>query len=172
MKKSLFVFLAFISLFNFKTFAQLKIGYVDSQAIMDNLPDAQDAKKRLDALIQTWKKELDDLQSQYKTKSDDYDKRKLIMTDQTRTDMEDDLKKLQQQIEDYREKKFGSGGELYQKEDELMKPVQNKIFNAIQEIAKEKDLDFVFDKSGEVLLLYAKDKFDITRDVLDKLKQE
>jgi outer membrane protein len=172
MKKILFVFLAFFFFSSLKTFAQLKIGYVDSQSIMDNLPDAKDAKKKLDDLIQTWKNELQDLQNQYKTKSEDYDKRKLIMSDQTRTDMEDDLKKLQQQIQDYREKKFGSSGELYQKEDELMKPVQNKVFNAIQDVAKEKDLDFVFDKSGEVMLLYAKDKFDITQDVLDKLKRE
>lgn len=172
MKKILFIFLPILLLGEFKIFAQVKIGYVDSQSIMDNLPDAQDAKKKLDDLVQTWKKELNDLKTQFKTKSDDYDKRKLIMSDQTRNDMEDDLKKLQQQIEDYREKKFGSGGELYQREDELMKPVQNKVFNAIQDVAQEKDLDFVFDKSGEVMLLYAKDKFDITQDVLDKLKQE
>ncbi len=172
MKKILFSVLVFLFFFGVKSFAQLKIGYVDSKSIMDNLPDAQDAKKQLDNIIQTWKKDLDQLQNQYDEKKSDYDKRKLIMSDQTRTDMEGDLKKLQQQIQDYREKKFGANGELYQKEDELMKPVQNKVFNAIQDVAKEKDLDFVFDKSGQVLLLYAKDKYDITQDVIDKLKQE
>lgn len=172
MKKTLFSVLAFIFFFSVKSFAQLKIGYVDSKSIMDDLPDAQDAKKQLDNLIQTWKKDLAQLQNQYDEKKSDYDKRKLIMSDQTRADMESDLKKLQQQIQNYREKKFGQNGELYQKEDELMKPVQNKVFNAIQEVAKEKDLDFVFDKSGQVLLLYAKDKYDITQDVIDKLKQE
>ncbi len=172
MKKTIFSVLVFLLFFSVKSFAQLKIGYVDSKSIMDNLPDAQDAKKQLDNVIQTWKKDLDKLQSQYDEKKSDYDKRKLIMSDQTRADMESDLKKLQQQIQEYREKKFGQNGELYQKEDELMKPVQNKVFNAIQDVAKEKDLDFVFDKSGQVLLLYAKDKYDITQDVIDKLKQE
>lgn len=172
MKKTCFAIFTLLFFFSIKSFAQLKIGYVDSKSIMDNLPDAQDAKKQLDNLIQSWKKELDGLQSQYEEKENDYQKRKLIMSDQTRTDMEGDLKRLHQQIQDYREKKFGTNGELYQKEDELMKPVQNKVFNVIQEVAKEKDLDFVFDKSSQVLLLYAKDKYDITQDVIDKLKQE
>ncbi len=154
-----------------RSFAQLKIGYVDSNTIMDNLPDAQDARQKLDALIQDWQKELGDLQNQWQTKYDDYQKRKLIMTDQTRSDMEADLVKLEQQITDYREKKFGTNGELFQKQDELMKPVQNKVFNAIQDVAGEEDLDFVLDKSGgDALLLYAKEQYDITPQVMDKLK--
>jgi outer membrane protein len=170
MKKFAVIFFILITIFAQKSFAQLKIGYVDSDAIMENLPDAQDARQKLDGLIQDWQKELNDLQSQWQTKYDDYQKRKLIMTDQTRTDLEAELVKLEQQVTDYREKKFGTNGELFQKQDELMKPIQNKIFNAIQDIAQEEDLDFVFDKSGDVMLLYAKDQYDITPQVMDKLK--
>ena len=71
-----------------------------------------------------------------------------------------------------REKKFGHNGELFQKQDEIMKPVQNKVFNAITDIAKEEELDFVFDRSGDVLLLYAKEEYDITAKVLERLKLE
>ncbi len=152
------------------SFAQLKIAYVDSKTIMDNLPDAQDARKKLDELIQQWQNELNKMQSDYNRKEDDFQKRKLIMTDQTRTDAENELKKMKKDIADYRDKKFGTNGELYQKQDELMKPVQNKVFNVIQDIAKDEDYDFVLDKSGDVMLLYAKDKYDITSQVLDKLK--
>ncbi|HVO73684.1 MAG TPA: OmpH family outer membrane protein [Ignavibacteriaceae bacterium] len=151
-------------------YGQLKIGYVDSDAIMDNLPDAQDAHQKIDALVQEWQTELNKMESNWKAKYDDYEKRKLIMSDQTRVELEAELVKLEQGMTDYREKKFGTNGELFQKQDELMKPVQNKIFNAIQEIAKEQDLDFVFDKSGDVMLLYAKDQYDITQTVLEKLK--
>jgi outer membrane protein len=170
MKKFIVFFLGGLILFSFNSFAQLKIGYVDSNTIMDNLPDAQDARQKLDALIQDWQKQLNDLQAQWQQKYDDYQKRKLIMTDQTRSDTEAELVKLEQQVSDFREKKFGTNGELFQKQDELMKPVQNKIFNAIQEIAKEEDLDFVFDRSGDVMLLYAKDQYDLTSKVLDRLK--
>jgi outer membrane protein len=165
---SAFIFL----IFSIPSFAQLKIGYVDSNTIMDNLPDAQDARQKLDVLVKDWQAELNKKEAEWKAKYDDYEKRKLIMTDQTRSEMETELMNMEKDISDYREKKFGTNGELFQKQDELMKPVQNKIFNAIQEIAQDEDLDFVFDRSGDVMLLYAKEQYDITNKVLDKLKLE
>jgi outer membrane protein len=110
------------------------------------------------------------MQAERDAKESDFEKRKLIMTEQTRTDFENEIKKMDQQIDEYRQKKFGTNGELFQKQEELMKPVQNKVFNAIQDVAKEQDLDFVFDRGADVLLLYAKDKYDITPLVMDKLK--
>lgn len=92
------------------------------------------------------------------------------MSDQTRAELEAELIKLEQGISEYREKKFGTNGELFQKQDELMKPVQNKVFNAIQEVAQQEDLDFVFDKSGDIMLLYAKEQYDLTQTVLERLK--
>lgn len=166
----------FLSLFLFVfsltglTNGQLKIGYVDSDSIMDKFPDAQDARQKLDAFIQDWQTELTKLENNWKTKYDDYEKRKLIMTDQTRTETESELLKLEQQITDYREKKFGTNGELFQKQDEIMKPVQNKVFTAIKDVAKDEDFDFVFDRSGDVMLLFAKDEYDVTALVLEKLK--
>jgi outer membrane protein len=148
----------------------MKIGYVDSDAIMDKLPDAQDAKQRLDVFVQEWQGELNKIENTWKTKYDDYEKRKLIMTDQARAELEAELVKLEKQISEYREKKFGTNGEMFQKQDELMKPVQNKVFSAIKEVAQEEDYDYVFDRSGDILLLYAKDKYDITVKVLNKLK--
>lgn len=152
------------------SFAQLKIAYVDSDAIMDNLPDAQDARQRLDVFVQEWQTELSKIEAEWKTKFDDYEKRKLIMTDQSRAEMESDLVKLEKSIADFREKKFGTNGELFQKQDELMKPVQNRVFTAIKDIAKEDDYDYVFDRSGDVLLLFAKEQYDITPKVLARLK--
>jgi outer membrane protein len=152
------------------TNAQLKIGYVDSDSIMDKFADAQDARQKLDAFIQDWQAELTKLENNWKAKYDDYEKRKLILTDQTRADMESELIKLEQQISDFREKKFGTNGELFQKQDEIMKPVQNKVFTAIQDVAKDEDFDFIFDRSGDVMLLFAKDQYDVTALVLEKLK--
>jgi len=150
--------------------AQLKIGYVDSDTILKELPDAQDAQKKLDALILEWQNELNKLETEWKAKYDDYEKRKLIMSDQTRADVEKELVDLEKAMSDYRQKKFGVSGELFQKQDEVMKPVQNKIFTAIQEVAVDRDLDFVFDRSGDILFLYAKEEYDITGLVLEKLK--
>lgn len=170
MNKSILFVAGILLFFSVSLNAQLKIGYVDSDTIMDNLPDAQDARQKLDAIIKEWQAELAELEKNWKSKFDDYEKRKLIMTDQTRAELESELIKLEQEIAQYREKKFGANGELFQKQDELMVPVQNKVFTTIKEVAEEEDLDFVFDRSGDILLLYAKEKYDITNKVLERLK--
>jgi len=164
--------LLFVFLFAGFSFSQLKIGYVDSDAIMDNLPDAQDARQKLDQLIQEWQAELTKLENEWKQNFDEYEKRKLIMTDQTRAEMEQKLVQLEQKIAKFREEKFGTNGELFLKQEELMKPVQNRVFLAIEEIAKEEDYDFVFDRSGDIMLLFAKEEYDLTSEVLDRLKLE
>ena len=170
MKKLFFLLFLLVITFTGVTNGQLKIGYVDSDSIMDKFPDAQDARQKLDAFIQDWQTELSKIETSWKTKYDDYEKRKLIMTDQTRAEMESDLSSLNSKLADYREKKFGTNGELFQKQDEIMKPIQNKVFTAIQDVAKDEDLDFIFDRSGDVMLLFAKDEYDVTALVLEKLK--
>jgi outer membrane protein len=170
--------LVFISLFfylpilSFVSNAQLKIGYVDSDTIMDNFPDVQDARQKLDAFIQEWQAELRKMESDLKLKQDDYEKRKLIMTEQTSTEAKADITKLEKEIADYRDKKFGANGELFQKQNEMMKPVQNKVFTIIQQIAAEEELDFVFDRSGDIIFLYAKPEYDLTAKVIERLKLE
>jgi len=171
MKKLIFSTIVVVLFASVSLQAQLKIGYVDSDAIMKQLPDAQDAQKKLDAQIQEWQSQIKKMQREWKAKYDDYSKKKLTMSPMRRNEVEKELSDLENKIADFRNKKFGANGELFKKEQELMKPVQNKIFKAIQEVAKEKDLDFVFDRSGDILFLYAKEKYDITNLVLDKLKQ-
>ena len=169
--KRIFLPIAFIlCLFSVFTPAQLKIGYVDSNSIFDKLPDAQDARQKLDTYIRNWKSELAKMQADLDAKKEDFERRKLIMTDQTKKEAEAEIKKMQKDIDSYRDQKFGTRGELFQKQDELMKPIQNKVFSVIKEVAQEQDLDFVFDRTSDVTLLYAKDKYDITPLVIDKLK--
>jgi len=167
-----FIFLSIIIIFSGIAFPQLKVGYVDSDTILDNLPDAQDAQQKLDALIQEWQVELKKLEADITLKRDDFEKRKLIMTEQTSKEAEEEINKLEKELADYRDKKFGANGEVFQKQNELMKPIQNKIFTAIQEIAVEEELDFVFDRSGDMLFLYAKEEYDLTAKVLERLKLE
>ncbi len=150
--------------------AQTKVGYINSESIMQALPEAADAQKTIDGLTAQWETELQKMQADWKRKFDEYDKKKLILTDQVRADQEKELRDLDQQITDYRNKKFGPNGELFQKQNDLMKPIQNKIFKVLEDIAKEDGYDYVFDKSGEVLLLYTNDKYDLTQRVLTKMQ--
>ncbi len=152
--------------------AQMKIAYFSSDAVMKQLPDAQDAQKQLDQMVADWQQELNRMQDDWKKKFEDYDKRKLIMTDQRRADTEKELRELDQKIVDFRNQKFGQGGELFQKQNDLMKPVQDRVFKAVQDVAREEGYDYVFDKSGDILLMYANEKYDLTQKILDKLKAQ
>lgn len=151
-------------------FAQLKIGYVDSDTILKQLPEAQDNQKKLDAMIKEWQEDLNKMERDWKAKYDDYDKRKLILSEQKRVEIEKELVQMEDAITKFREEKLGYRGALFQKQEELAKPIQNRIFNAIAEVAKEEDFDFIFDRSGDILFLYAKEQYDVTTKVLQKLK--
>jgi outer membrane protein len=165
MRISIFLALAVPSLL----MSQAKIGYVTTDAIMKQLPDAQDAQKQLDQIVVDWQGELNKLQQDWQKKFDDYEKRKLIMTEQRRVDAEKEMRDLDQKIAEYRNKKFGQNGDLFMKQNELMKPVQDRVFKAIQDVALEDGFDYVFDKSGDILLMYANVKYDLTQKVLTKL---
>jgi outer membrane protein len=161
---------ALIALGSTTTTAQMKIGWFNSAAIMDKLPEAQDAQHQLDNVVADWQNELAKMQNEWQKKYEEYDKKKLILTDQMRAETEKDLQDMDKKIIDYRTKKFGQNGELFVKQNELMKPVQNKIFKVLQDIAKEDNYDYIFDKSGDVLLMYSNDKYDLTEKVLERLK--
>ncbi len=164
-------FLFLVSIFSFTNIsAQLKIGYVDSEAIINQLPDAQDAQKSIDVQIDKWKKEIKKLEQKWKDKYDDYERRKLIMSKQKKAEMEKELISLEQDAANFKQDKFGPNGKLFKLQEELMKPIQNQVFNAIDEVAKEENFDFIFDRSGDLIFLYAKEKYDVTPQVLSKLQ--
>lgn len=150
--------------------SQGKIGHINSEAIFKELPEAQDAQRSLDALVTQWDGELQQMQAGWKKKLDEYDKKKLIMTDQTRLEAEQELRDLEKSITDFRNKKFGPNGELFQKQNEVMKPIQNKLFQVLKDLALEDEYDYIFDQSGEILLLYANEKNDLTQTVLERMQ--
>ncbi len=149
--------------------AQSKVAFINSETILTSLPEAQDAQKQLDALTQTWQTELQKMQNDLQKKFDEYDKKKLIMSDKRRAEVERDLQDMDKKMVDFRTAKFGSTGELFTKQNELMKPVQDKIFKAVKDVADEEGYDYIFDKVSTTLLMYANPKHDMTAKVIAKL---
>lgn len=152
--------------------AQTKIAFINSGTVMEQLPEAQDAQKQLDAMAQQWQTELNQLAADLQKKVDDYDKRKLIMSDKRRAEVEKELQELDKKIVDFRNQKFGTSGEMFTKQNELMKPIQEKIFKAVKDVADEEAYDYVVDRSSSTLLLFANAKHDLTQKVLAKLIQK
>ena len=129
------------------------------------MQEAKDAKQKLDNIVQDWQKSLASLQDSLKKMKDDFDKKKLILTEQLKSQMEKDIKDLDVSITTFKTQKFGENGEYFQKQTEFMKPVQDRIFKAIETVARKEDYDYVFDRNSDILLLYVNEKYDLTAKV-------
>lgn len=148
-----------------------KIGYVDSQVILNQLPAAIKAQGDLDALTNKWSSHLDTLTAAYQQALADYQKNQDKMSDEKKLGVQQKLVQQEQNIMNYRKEKFAQGtGEIYKKQDEIFGPVKANIYKAIQKVAKKEGMKFVFDKAGDVVLLYADAEYDLTYKVLDLLK--
>jgi outer membrane protein len=153
-------------------YSQQKIGYIDSKVILENFQDARDAQANLDNLVTKWKSELQILADSLLMMKDDFEKKKLILTENVRKQKETEISGLEKRISDFRQEKFGENGEYFRKQNELMKPVQDRIFKAIQDVAREGGYDFVIDRSTQLLLVYMNDKYDLTQKVIRKLESQ
>ena len=168
MKK--YLFLLAISAFTLvgSTFGQ-RFAYVDTEYILDMLPDYRSAQKQLDALSLDWEKEMDKKQEEIDKMYHEFEAEKILLTEELKKKKEAEIKAKEQDLKDFRNQKFGYEGELFKKRAELIKPIQDKIFDAVQKIAKTSALDFIFAKGGEVIMLYSNSKYDKSDEVLKEL---
>lgn len=172
MKNYILVFVLFI--LGSLSFAQtqIKLGYVDSEVILTQFSEAIKAQGDLDALTNKYSSQLDSMTLAYQQSIADYQKQAETMTETKKTEFQQKIVKMEQDLVEFRRSKFTQGtGEIYKKQEELFAPVKTKIYAAIEKVAKEEGMQFVFDKSGDIILLYADSAFDITFKVLDRLKR-
>ncbi len=146
-----------------------KIGFIDSQALLGTLPESQDAKKKLETFATEWQMELrkkrdalDKLTKEYKTKE-------ILYTDDIKAQKQRELQAAEKDIADYQAQKFGVNGEYFKKQSELMRPIQDRVFIAMKEVAIAEGYDYIFDRASDTLLLYANEDHNLTQKVLDKL---
>ncbi len=151
----------------------LKIGYVNSTTILNQLPDAQAAQRKLDALMKAWSDTVDQMSKEYQGRVDAYTKQSAMMTTQAKEQAQNEINQLQQQILAYRQEKVGQGGELDQTREKLLKPIRDRVYSVIAQVARLQHMQFVFDKSDQAaVLLYADPDYDLTFKVLDILTRQ
>ena len=150
----------------------LKLGYVDSEVILAQYPEAIKAKSDLDGLVAKWRKDVDSMTQDLQKAYADFQKQSSTMKQDQQQTVQKSLVEKDQKIQQYKDQKFSQpNGEYFQKQDQVMKPVKEKIFKAIDEVSKEENMQFVLDKAGDVILLKADPQYDITYKVLDLLKR-
>ena len=146
-----------------------RFAYVDTEYILDLMPEYKSAQKQLEQLSEDWQKELEKKQQAIDKIIKDFQAEQVLLTEELRKKREQEIKDKEKELKDYRNQKFGYEGELFKKRQELIKPIQDKVFDAVQKIAKQNALDFIFAKSGELIMLYSNAKYDKSDEVLSEL---
>ncbi|MEL0645276.1 OmpH family outer membrane protein [Olleya sp. Ti.3.14] len=144
----------------------VRIGYIDTEYILENIPEYTDATSQLESKVQKWKTEIEGKLNDVKQKREALNNEKALLTKELIDEREEDLLFEEKEILDYQQKRFGPNGDLIIQKRQLMQPVQDQIFQAVQDIAKAKKYDFVFDKSADVVMLYSAERFDMSEQII------
>lgn len=150
------------------TFSQrgLRIGYIDMEYIYDNIPEYRQASQMLEQRIQKWKSEIALKQTEVDALKEQLENERPLLTPELIEEKEEEIEYLMEQIFIYRDQKFGASGEFIVQKRQLMQPIEDQVFNAVQEIGKVRDYDFIFENSAEALLLFSAERHDISDRVL------
>ncbi len=168
MKTKLFLLTLLAALFTSTASAQ-KFGYVDTDYILGQLTEYKAAQKQLNEISQKWESDLKIMKDEVDKLYKDYKAEEILLSPTQRKEREDAIVAKEEAIKKFEQEKFGVNGELFKKRQELIKPIQDKVFVAIQKVAKNNGLDFIFDKSANMNILFSNPKFDRSDDVLDEL---
>lgn len=145
------------------------IAYIDMQYILKNLAQYEQANEQLTMLSKRWQKEIDAAQQEARVMATNYQTEQIFLSETMRAQREEEIVKKEQEVLELKRKYFGQEGELYKKREALIKPIQDEIYNAIQDLANEKRIEIVKDRSADPALIYMSSKLDISDQVLRKL---
>jgi Skp family chaperone for outer membrane proteins len=169
MKKLLFI----LALITFSSQAQtargVKIGYIDMEYILEKVPDYAEANNQLEQKAQKWKQEIEVKKTEITKLKDALKTERVLLTKELIEEREDEISYLEKELLDYQEKRFGPKGDLIIQKSVLIKPIQDQIFTIVQDVAEQRKYDFIFDKSSDLTMLFAAQKYDISDFVVKKL---
>jgi Skp family chaperone for outer membrane proteins len=144
----------------------VKIGYIDTEYILQNLPEFNQVSSRLEEKAQDWKEEIDKKSREIDQKKESLNSERILLTKEMIDEIEEEITIDLEELSEYQQKRFGPRGDLIIQKKQLIQPIQDQIFNAIKEIAKNKKYDFIFDKSADIVMLYSDKRYDISDQIL------
>ena len=144
----------------------VKIGYIDTEYILQNLPEFNQVSSRLEEKAQDWKAEIDKRSRKIDQKKESLNSERILLTKEMIEEIEEEITIDLEELSEYQQKRFGPRGDLIIQKKQLIQPIQDQIFNAIKEIAKNKKYDFIFDKSADIVMLYSDKRYDISDQIL------
>lgn len=163
------LFLALFLVFGTGIAHSQKYAYIDSDYILENMPEYVDAKEKLDKLAARWTKEIEERYDVLQMKKDNFAREEVLLPAEERKKREAEIKKLEKEAMQMQTTRFGVNGDYFQKRQELIKPIQDRVYEAMQTVASKRNYSFVFDKANQSNLVYADSKYDISDSVLKEL---
>src|SRR5688572_1633190 len=165
--KKIFLLVCFLGL-GLLGFSQ-KYAIIDTKYILDKMPEYATAQQQLDAFASTWQKEIDTKQKDLDKMYKDFEAEQVMLTEELKKKREDQLFMKEKEVRDLQRQRFGFEGDLFKKRQELVKPIQDRVYNAVQKLAVQRGYDFILDKSEGITVIFADPKLEKSDDVLKEL---
>ncbi len=165
----IFSFAALFFVFGLNFATAQRFGYIDTKFILSKMPEYAKAQQEIDLLSQGWEKEVQDMQKEIEGLYAALKAEQVLLTEEMKEERMQVIRQKEAEMKEYQRKVFGFGGLLFLKQQELLKPVQDKVFDAVDKVAKQNNLAIVFDKAEQLVMIYTDPRYDYTDFVLDEL---
>lgn len=168
MKNNVLFLLALVFILSASLHAQrgVRIGYIDTEFILENIPEYQDATIQLNDKANSWKIDIEEKLNIIEQKRKDLSIEKVLLTSELIKEREEDITFEEREILDYQQKRFGPNGDLFIQKKQLMQPIQDQIFSAVQDIADSRQYDYIFDKASDAVMLYSAKQYDLSEQII------
>ncbi len=162
--------LILLSSFSMNLMAQdQKIGYYESDFVLSKIPEYGGIEQQLKILSDGWKNEIQEKRTEIDNLEQDYQAKEILYTDEIKKEKRQEINSKRQQLENFIAQKFGPNGEYFLKQKELLEPIQRQVFAAVRTVAQRNGMDFVFDRSGDIYMVYARGEWNLSEDILLEL---
>ena len=169
MKRNIILIVAFLATLMVTAQRSIRIGYVDMEYILENVEEYRSASEQLDAKAAKWKQEIELMQSKIEQMKKDLMAEKVLLTTELIAEREEEIEILEKEMLDYQQNRFGPQGDLVLQKQLLIRPIQDQVFTEVQKIGNARKYDFIFDKSADVVMLYAQNRHDVSDMVLREI---
>ena len=146
-----------------------KIGYYESDFVLSKIPEYTGIEQRLKILSDGWKSEIQELRLEIENLEEDYSAKEILYTEEIKKEKIQEINTKKKQLDNFTSQKFGPNGEYFQKQKELLEPIQRQVFAAVRTVAQRNGYDFVFDRSGDIYMVYARREWNLNEQVLLEL---
>jgi outer membrane protein len=164
-----YIFSIFFLIFGLNFVNAQRFGYIDTDFVLNKMPEYKKAQGEINELSQAWEKEVQDMAKKIEGMYSALQAEQVLLTDEMKRERTAAIQKKEAEMKEYQKKVFGFGGLFFLKKQELIKPIQDKVWDAVDKVAKQNNLAIVFDKAGELVMIYTDPRYDYTDFVLDEL---